>query len=177
MKYTNCVVLFILLCFAAFSQQPAKLNIGKLMGRVMDSASRQPIEYATIMVFSIGKKQPISGGATNSKGFFTIDNLPLGTYKMVIDFIGYKTRTESGITLTTEQPTLYFESISLLAKAQTLNEVTVESKKSLIENHIDKLVYNAERDVTSQGGVATDVLRKVPQVSVDINGNVQLQGS
>lgn len=55
--------------------------------------------------------------------------------------------------------------------------VTVSSAKGLVENKIDKMVFNAEKDVTSQGGVATDILKKVPQVSVDVDGNVELAGS
>src|SRR5206468_7272796 len=59
----------------------------------------------------------------------------------------------------------------------TLPNVTVTSSAKLVDNKIDKLVYNAERDITSQSGVATDVLKKVPQVAVDVNGNVELAGS
>ena len=59
----------------------------------------------------------------------------------------------------------------------TLKDVVVTSQTKLIENKIDKLVYNAENDLTSVGGVATDVLKKVPQISVDADGNVELAGS
>jgi len=62
-------------------------------------------------------------------------------------------------------------------KTGVLQGVTVVAQGKLIENKIDKMVFNAERDVTSQSGVATDVLKKVPQVSVDADGNVELAGS
>ena len=60
---------------------------------------------------------------------------------------------------------------------ETLASVTVTSKAPIVENKIDKIVYNAANDITSQGGVALDVLKKVPQVTVDIDGNVELQGN
>ena len=69
------------------------------------------------------------------------------------------------------------KAILLSKKQQTLESVTVTAPGKLIENKIDKLVFNAERDLTSQSGVATDILKKVPQVSVDIDGNVELAGS
>ena len=55
--------------------------------------------------------------------------------------------------------------------------VTVVAQAKLIENRIDKMVFNAEKDLTSQTGVATDILKKIPQVSVDADGNVELSGS
>ena len=58
-----------------------------------------------------------------------------------------------------------------------LQGVTVTGDKPIIENKIDKTVYNAANDITSQGGLAIDVLKKVPQVTVDIDGNVELQGN
>jgi outer membrane receptor for ferrienterochelin and colicin len=67
--------------------------------------------------------------------------------------------------------------ISLSKKQQMLESVTVTAPHDLIENKIDKMVYNAEKDLTSQGGVATDILKKIPQVSVDVDGNVELAGS
>jgi ferric enterobactin receptor len=65
---------------------------------------------------------------------------------------------------------------STISFHQVLKAVTVTAKPPTIVAKADKLVYNAADDLTSQGGVALDVLRKVPMVSVDIDGNVELQG-
>ncbi|SDQ66903.1 Outer membrane receptor proteins, mostly Fe transport [Chryseobacterium soldanellicola] len=62
-------------------------------------------------------------------------------------------------------------------KIKTIQEVTIIGKKVVVENKIDKIIYNVANDLTSQNGAAIDVLRKVPQVTVDADGNVELQGN
>ncbi|MCS3869241.1 hypothetical protein J3D55_002157 [Chryseobacterium ginsenosidimutans] len=52
-------------------------------------------------------------------------------------------------------------------RIENIQEVTIVGKKAVVENKVDKIVYN---DVTSQSGAAIDVLRKVPQVTVCENG-------
>ena len=58
-----------------------------------------------------------------------------------------------------------------------LSEVVVEGQKVLIEERVDRTIYNAENDETTRGGDATDVLKRVPMLSVDLDGNVSLRGS
>lgn len=58
-----------------------------------------------------------------------------------------------------------------------MQSIIIVGKKPLVENKLDKMIYNVEKDVTAQGGVATDALKKIPQVTVDVDGNVELQGN
>ena len=144
---------------------------------MIDSVSRQPVEYATIAIFPEGSKKPIDGTLTDDKGNFIVDNLASGTYKLVAEFIGYKAHTIYNIIINKDHPVINVNDIALQMKASTLQGVTISGRPKIIENKIDKLVFNADQDVTSQVGVATDILKKVPQVSVDVDGNVELAGS
>jgi len=169
-------VLFCILSLSVLAQQPANTNF-KIKGRLIDSVSRQPLEYATISIFPTGSKRPINGAVSDNKGNFVIDSVAAGTYKLVGEFIGYKGHTLYNITVNKDHPVAQVNDIVLQSKATTLQNIAISGRPKIIENKIDKLVFNADQDVTSQVGVATDILKKVPQVSVDVDGNVELAGS
>jgi outer membrane receptor protein involved in Fe transport len=169
-----------LLCVVSLKAQQAssvKTNTGQLNGLVQDKDNRQPIEYATIELYKISNIKPINGTTTNSKGEFSIKGLDSGIYYIQIEFIGYSSLKKNNIIIDSKNVKFNLGNI-LLQKSQTdLKEVVVTSSQRLIENKIDKMVFNAEKDISSQNGVATDILKKIPQVSVDIDGNVQLSGT
>lgn len=154
-------------------------NPGKaiISGRVTDSVSRSPLDYATITIYSPDGKKPINGAATGQAGDFTITGLPEGTFRLLVECIGYRPLTIPGIRVDRKHMEIHLGEIRLTAKQQVLQNVTVVAQGKLVENRIDKMVYNAEKDLTAQSGVATDVLRKVPMVSVDVDGNVELAGT
>jgi ferric enterobactin receptor len=178
MKYCVCLILFVIDSLSLFSQENSKNeNPGILKGKVIDSLSSQPIDYATVTIFIADNNKPVGGTTTDIKGLFFIDNLANGNYRVVIDFVGYKSKEKRNIIISSKKPVINMGNIFLFTSAQTLNGFTVTAQKGLIENKIDKMVYNAEKDITSQGGVATDVLKKIPMISVDVDGNVELQGN
>lgn len=149
----------------------------RVNGTITDSTSHQPLEYATITLFEKGSNKPVTGAVTDKKGNFSIKEIKDGLYTIVFEFIGYKSVTLKEVHLNKSNPLLEVKNISLLQQKGTLQAVTIVAQNKLIENKIDKMVFNAEKDLTSQSGVATDVLKKIPQVSVDVDGNVQLAGS
>ncbi|MFT3937080.1 MAG: outer membrane beta-barrel family protein [Chitinophagaceae bacterium] len=174
------MTLFYVLVFTANTiiaqTKPAQDKKGTITGKVLDVVSKSSIEYASIAVYAPAEKKPLNGTTTDVRGNFSIAGLDSGGYRLVVDFIGYETDTIS-IFISSKKWTVKLDDILLSKKSQTLQSVVVVAKKPLLENKIDKMVYNAEQDVTAQGGVATDLLKKIPQVSVDVDGNVELQGN
>jgi outer membrane receptor for ferrienterochelin and colicin len=149
---------------------------GRISATVLDSLTKQPVEYATISLVNTKTNKAVNGDLTDSKGKVTLQNVAPGDYKLVVGFIGYNPKNIM-VTTTPGKPDNNLGDVFLSGKASTLSEVTIEGKKNVVENKIDRMVYNAEADATNAGGDATDVMRKVPMLSVDINGNVQLRGS
>ena len=146
-----------------------------LSGRIVDSVSGIAVSYAAVALYKEGGKDAAGGTITDDKGVFTIDGIATGTYSLKIDYIGFKPRTIAGITIKSGDNNL--GDLGIAGNTQNLKEVTITGAKSFIENKIDKFVFNVGNDITSAGGTATDVLQKVPQVSVDVDGNVELLGN
>ncbi|WP_288097393.1 carboxypeptidase regulatory-like domain-containing protein, partial [Hydrotalea sp.] len=149
---------------------------GKVTGKVIDAVSKQPIEYATITVLNKSTKNVVNGTITDGTGSFVIKGLAPGNYIFKIQSLGYQEYTINTVSVQ-KNASINLPVIALVKQENVLQGVTVTAKKPLVENKIDKMVFNAEKDLTSQSGVATDLLKKVPMVSVDVDGNVQLAGS
>ena len=150
---------------------------GQMYGVVLDAETQLPIEYATIIIYKNGNNKAINGATTNKQGQFSVKELANDVYKVNIEFIGSKTTTINNVTIDNNHLKINLNTILLQKSNSTLKEVTVTSSARLIENKIDKMVFNAEKDISAQSGVATDLLKKIPMVSVDIDGNVQLAGT
>ncbi len=150
---------------------------GKITGTVIDTISGQPVEFATVVLVNPKFDKQLDGGLTDDKGNFKIAEVTNGTYELNVSFLGYAQKTVAGIEITLEKPDVDLGIIYLTPEGINLNEVTVTEEAALIENKIDKIVFNAEKDVTTAGGNATEVLGKVPLLAVDFDGNVSLRGS
>jgi ferric enterobactin receptor len=166
----------ILLFFTTLSWAQTKSN-STLTGKILDKSTNQPLEYATISVINIESGKTITGTITDVHGAFGIPDIPYGTYRIVIGFIGYENITVDNVTFSAGKRSVSLGTLSLQPSMTSLQNVTITGDKPIIESKIDKIVYNASNDITSQGGAAIDVLKKVPQVTVDVDGNVELQGN
>ncbi|WP_221392963.1 TonB-dependent receptor domain-containing protein [Dyadobacter sp. NIV53] len=168
--------IFLLLFVGAnvYSQTNSGLKIN---GKIIDVTTNKPVEYASVGLTDQLTNKVLNGAVTDTTGFFEMTGLIPGTYTLSIDFIGYQKKELKDIVITTSAKNFSLNTIAITPSVKMLAEVTVSGRAAIVENQIDKIVYNAANDITSQAGVALDVLKKVPQVSVDIDGNVELQGN
>lgn len=148
-----------------------------LSGIVKDETNGLGLGYATISLIDLDKGKVQDGKVADSSGRFSLTGLQPGKYLIKADFMGYRQSVSDTVILLDRPGTLTLLPLELRYQGQGLETVTITSRAPVIENKVDKIVYNAANDVTAQGGIALDILKKVPQVSVDADGNVELQGN
>ncbi len=153
-------------------------EIGILKGSVVDSLTSKPIEYASLSIVSKRNDNVVTGGVTDADGLFYIDKIKLGNYKVIIEFIGYQKKVIDPVKLNfQEKYDKNLGTIQLKTSSLEMEAVNVFEEKPVYEFKTDKLVYNSSDDIVSGSGTAEDVLRKVPMVTVDQDGQIQLRGN
>ncbi|WP_442591801.1 TonB-dependent receptor domain-containing protein [Pedobacter sp. AW31-3R] len=168
--------LFIAFFFLTLHAQE-KAADGKISGKIIDAVSKLPVDYATVNVYVQGGTTAIRVVSSDPQGNFLITGLSYGTYRMVIGFVGYQPYIAEHVSLSLQQRKIVVSDILLVPTEENLKAVQITAKIPAVQNKIDKLVYDPVNDLSAQGGTAIDVLKKVPTLTVDINGNVELLGS
>ena len=153
-----------------------KVGYGKFGGTILDENSA-PVPYATISIISAADDKLVNGTIAEDDGKWVIRNMPEGEFMVSISFIGYKIVNQGPFKITGKGESIDLGKIQLESAATELDEVVIKGERELIEDKVDRIVYNAELDLTTAGGDASDVLRRVPLLSVDLDGNVSLRGS
>lgn len=166
----------LLLLFALILTGYGQGNPIEIKGVIVDSVSQNAVEFVAVGLWIDNK--PVDGALTNEKGQFSFKNADRSnTYRLVVSYVGYKPMNLNGLKFSGTGSVWDLGNVKLTNEGMQLQEVTVTGQASLIEDRIDKLVYNADKDLTNRGGSAEDVLRKVPMLAVDLDGNVSLRGS
>lgn len=150
---------------------------GKITGKIIDSETKEPMEYANVSVFRKQDSKLVTGSITNVSGAFVIADLPYGAYYVEASFIGFDKTTVNDIKLISTATTADVGTISLAASREQISTVDVVAERSRVEYKIDKKVINVTNDINASGGTAVTVLENTPSVEVDIDGNVSLRGS
>jgi len=168
----NKFLLLLLCCFffkLATGQNAAHLNV---KGSVIDSATNNPVAFATVAITDAGTNQPVKSTLTKDNGSFQIINLPVKAYKATIIFVGYRSKT---IAIRTNSDG-NLGRILLTSSSKQLKEVAVSAARPLIKQEIDRIAYDIQADPENKVLNVLDMMRKVPLLSLDADDNIKLNG-
>lgn len=171
------------------------MNIGRFYGKIVDAQSNKPVDAASVQLVqtvidsaSKQKKEKIlSGQLTTSNGDFALENLPVfGKFHLKVTAIGYVLLDQEvsfGI-----KPGTNFNSImnnadkdlgniKLAIDTKQLDEIKITGSKPFMQMGVDRRIFNVEKSLVSQGQTATELMRNIPGLNVDIDGNVTMRNA
>lgn len=187
--------LFCTLSVSLSAQQPQRsgnfgakregmMSTGRFYGKIVDAATNKGIDAASILLIqsrpdSSGKRRDVTigGQLTNAKGEFSMENIPMmGQFRLTVSAIGY-TPVEKIVQFDQRSIEKDLGNIKLEADIQQLGEVTIVATKPMFQMGVDRKIFNVDKNITTTGQTATEIMKNVPGVNVDIDGNVTLRNS
>lgn len=171
MKKAILLAIIILSTYSILAQTQ-KRAVYEIRGTVLEKASGQGLEMATIIV-KPEQGSRLYGGMTDRNGKYNVE-VPQGVYQISFEFLSFKTHRMKDVEV---DQNLTLETVYLEEDAEALAEVEVIAERSTVEVKLDKKIYNVGKDMTIRGGTASDVLDNVPSVTVDVDGVVSLRGN
>ena len=147
----------------------------QIIGEVKDD-NNFAIEYATISIFNIQDSSLFSGYITNKNGEYEIDLPSQGSYYLKCSFVGFQSAIIQNILISKNSNKIELPTIVLI-KGTQLNELIVDGEKSIFSNKMESQSYNADQFENSLGGTALDVIRNLPSININIEGDISLRGS
>lgn len=196
-KFFLCIISFSLGLISAFAQEEGMdipndplLRAGfqaRLYGKVVD-AYNKGLGAANVEIFMKRKKAGasaaydslIAGMLTKNNGEFIFENFIIpDSFIVNVSNLGFASYSQvvrlSSVNRSGKVPSLDLSNIKLEREATSLQEIKIVGSKPTLQMGIDRKVFTVDKSITSTGGTAIDVMRNIPSVSVDVNGEVQLR--
>jgi len=169
------VLLFILFwCIGLTLSAQGKKDFS-VYGSVVDTITKQPIEYVSVALYNNMGSKLINGTITNSKGEFTIQNLPAGKFILKASFVGYKNKTTSVEIANTGSN--HLAPIELNNSIIGIQEVQIIGKQSEKQVNIEKTKINVAQNMSALSGNVTEILKSQSSINIDADNNIYLRGN
>ena len=148
----------------------------RVSGTVLEAANGQPVPFADVLLLRAADSTLVAGAQTALDGTFKAEHLALGRYILRTQALNFRPQRRV-LAFTAEAPAVALGPLRLAPAATQRGEVEVTAEKPVVQQELGKTVINVEKDLSSVGGTAVNVLQNVPSVAVDATGTVSLRGS
>ncbi len=151
-------------------------NKGSVIGRLTDTTGKQPLSFATIAVFHAKDTVLMTYRLSDPSGSFKVPGIPIGdSFRVIITHAGSATYRHA-FGLTTDHHELDLGTLKLEPDARMMEEVLVVAERPPVMVRRDTIEFNAEAFKTLPSALVEDLLRKLPGVEVDGDGNITVNG-
>lgn len=147
-----------------------------ISGIIKDYTNNEAIEFVSIGVYSSNDSSLVGGNITDPEGKFEVGNIREGNYYLAVSFLGYKTQIVAGIFIK-ENEKRKLETIFLYPDFQNLQTVDIQGQRISTNFRAEKQSFSAESFESAIGGSATDILRNLPGVSINGEGQLTIRGN
>lgn len=165
----NLIVWILLLAsFSAHSQN--------IRGKVCLSKDKSPVQFASVGLVQLPDSGMVSGSITLTDGAYLIENVKPGNYLLRVSFVGFKGE-EKPVAVETGISEIVADTIFLTETTTDLGEVKVVAERLKGRELVDRTVYAVPDAIAKSSNTGYDLLKKIPQVNVDFQNNITLNGS
>ncbi len=142
---------------------------------IVTSETGEPLVSATLMLLQVQDSVLASFGVTDDKGRFQMQKVDPGSYLLQISYVGYATRTDT-LMLNEANKNPDLGVIRLSSSSSQIEEVTVTDKRPPVLLKKDTIEFDAASFGTRPNATVEDLLKELPGVEVDNDGNIKAQG-
>ena len=147
-----------------------------IRGNVSYGKDKTPVQFATVALLQLPDSAMITGVITLTDGGFLLEKIKPGNYFVRASFVGYRSDGKA-VTVREGEKEIIVDTIYLAEVTTTLNEVMVVGERLKGKEMVDRTVYNIPEVVSKSSSNGYDLLKKIPQVNVDFQNNITLNGS
>ncbi len=149
---------------------------GTVSGRIIDAENGQTLEYASVAIYRSTDSMLINGTITSNSGVFKIEKLQSGLFYTRVQFLGYETLQTKNFEVISGGETKLGD-LKVQPSAQMMEEISVSGSRANASNLLEKQTYSSAQFETAKGGTAMDVLKNMPSIAVNGQGDVTVRGS
>ena len=168
MKRFFLILMLLVFCIVSRAQN--------IKGKVINEKDKTPVQFATVALLQLPDSAIITGVITLTDGGFLLEKVKTGSYFVKVSLVGFRANGRK-VTVNGSQPEIIVDTIYLTEVTKELNEVKVVAERLKGQEMVDRTVYAIPEAVSRSSNNGYDILKKIPQVNVDFQNNITLNGS
>ena len=147
-----------------------------IKGKVCLEKDKSAVQFATVALVQLPDSNIVTGVITLTDGGYLFEKVKPGNYFIKASFVGYRPNGKK-VNIAAGQGEIAVDTIYLAEATASLSEVTVVAERMKGKEMVDRTVYAIPAVIAKTSTNGYDILKKIPQVNVDFQNNITLNGS